>query len=132
MLLSGYNSDSGSDSDGGSTSVAQKVSPPKAAPKPATTSTTAVAPPVNKGKKRTGPLKITLDLPKTKGSKGSGSGSGSDGESAENASGEENDGDGEDGRTVKKPKFGIKGGKGSYVRPFLPRTRITSLKRIDI
>jgi hypothetical protein len=55
-----------------------------------------------KGKKRGGPVRITLDLPKVSGDE--------EGEKDENQDGNEEE------REVKKPKLGgVKGGKGSYV-----------------
>lgn len=119
MLLGDYGSDSESDNEAGPSSVpaaakpaaSVKSSQPQA---PAATSSVSAANPP-RPKKRGGPVRITLDLPKA-----STSGLQDDDEEGARArnSGAGSDDDGDDGPDAKKPKTGsggIKGGKGSYV-----------------
>nr|XP_031862087.1 uncharacterized protein CI109_002500 [Kwoniella shandongensis]KAA5529159.1 hypothetical protein CI109_002500 [Kwoniella shandongensis] len=98
MLLANYASDSGSDSE--SETPAKPAPPPAAAaaaPKPSTSGV--------KGKKRGGPIKITLDLPKT-------------------SNGDDREGDGEedeDDRGLGKNKAGVNDGERDAKRAKLPK-----------
>jgi hypothetical protein len=101
MLLANYASDSDSDNEAGPSTK------PATAPVPSKPAQSTAA----KGKKRAGPIKITLDLPKNK------AGAGDENGTADDEDGEVDDAD-EGGREVKKTKIGTggpKGGKGSSV-----------------
>lgn len=104
MLLANYASDSDSDNEAGPSKKSVPVPVP----------TKSAQPTAAKGKKRAGPIKITLDLPKTK------AGAGDENGTADDEDGEVDDAD-EGGREVKKAKIGTggpKGGKGSSVDHF--------------
>lgn len=150
MLLANYASDS--DDSGSDAEVSAPVSaarpsgssnnkhPPSVPKPPVTTSSPAsgsAAPSAAlgaKGKKRTGPIKITLDLPKA--SKGTGKGKngesdaesgeeGEDGERGTAGDGSRSDDEGKErgGKRVKLGGGGLKGGAGSYVQcPFIRLT----------
>lgn len=132
MLLAAYASDSDSGSDTEAPVPRASTAPVIKPALPATTKPTApaaatapaaVAAP--KGKKRTGPIKITLDLPKAGKNKGKGSESDNEdgvqgGSDAEGAG--KSDGEGGEGRGAKRVKLGgkgLKGGAGAYVASHL-------------
>ncbi|KAK8844722.1 hypothetical protein IAR55_006572 [Kwoniella newhampshirensis] len=99
MLLANYASDSGSESESEASTVFKAAPAPASLAKASGSSSATIA----KGKKR-GPIKITLDLPKT--------GNEDDDQEEEGGAKRSDEGDGDESRDAKRPKL-PKGGKGS-------------------
>ncbi|KAK1921362.1 mitotic checkpoint regulator, MAD2B-interacting-domain-containing protein [Papiliotrema laurentii] len=110
MLLANYGSDSGSDSEGEAGPSKPTLPPARPAVVPSTVGNAGTPPVAKSGAKvkRKGPVKITLDLPK--------SSSGGDG----TADADRSEGEADEEPEIKKPKFNIKGKGSSALLGMLP------------